>query len=148
MKRSHATWPLAGVLTGLVILVSGTLPGEAYPGRRGELADHPTLREELGLTDDQVQAVRELLARQRASLRETARALREARRALRDLVLQEADDAAIAAKEGEVQALLSQLVAARTRSLRELAGILTPEQRARLRELGPLRRHRGASLAG
>lgn len=148
MRRSHATWPLAGVLTGLVILVSGSLPGEAHPGRRGDPASHWTLREELGLTDDQVQAIRELLSRQRTSLRETARALREARRTLRDLVLQEADEAAVAAKQSEIQALLGQLVAGRTQSLRELASILTPEQRARLRELRPSRRHRGVSLTG
>jgi Spy/CpxP family protein refolding chaperone len=148
MRYAHTKWPLAGVLTGLVILASGTLPGEAHMPRRAEALDRPTLQEELGLTDDQARAIREIFARRRASMRDTVRALRQARRSLRDLVLQEADEATVNAKQAEIKQLVGQLVAARTQSLRELAAVLTPEQRAQLRELRPFRRHRGAALAG
>jgi Spy/CpxP family protein refolding chaperone len=148
MSGTHARWPLAGVLTGLVILVSGAAPGEAHPAGWGGSMGRASLQEELGLTEDQVQAIRDIFARQRASLRDTVRALREARRALRDLVLQGADEPSVMAKQAEIEALLGRLVAARTQSLRELAGVLTPEQRAQMRDLRPLRRHRGVPLAG
>ena len=93
MTNRHAKWPLAGVLSGLVILACGTTPTEAHPGRRVAPIERRALQEQLGLTEDQVQAIREIHARHRESMRETVRALREARRALRDMALGEPDEA-------------------------------------------------------
>jgi Spy/CpxP family protein refolding chaperone len=148
MTKLHAKWPLAGVLSGLVILVSGAVPSEAHLGRRGAPIERPALREELGLTDDQVNAIREIRARHWQSMRETGRALREARRALRQMVLADADEATFNAKAAEVRELVGQVLEARARTLREVARVLTPEQREKLRELRPLRLHRSAPLAG
>jgi Spy/CpxP family protein refolding chaperone len=58
------------------------------------------------------------------------------------------DEATLAAKAAEVRELSGQALEARVRTLQEVARLLTPEQRAKLRELRPLRPHRGASLAG
>jgi Spy/CpxP family protein refolding chaperone len=148
MTKVHVKWPLAGVLSGLVILVSGAVPSEAHLGRRVVPIERQALREELGLTDDQVKAVREIRARNWQSMRETVRALREARRALREMVLADADEATFSAKAAEVRELAGQVLEARARMLPEVVRVLTPEQREKLRDLRPFRHHRPAPLAG
>jgi Spy/CpxP family protein refolding chaperone len=146
MIGRHAKWPLAGVLGGLVILATGLAPGDAHPTRHGVRTERQTLRQQLGLTDDQVQAIREILGRQRTLLRETGRALWDARRELRAMALGDADDGALATKRAELQELVGRLTEARTQTLREIAAVLTPEQREHLKALQPFRRHR--PLAG
>jgi Spy/CpxP family protein refolding chaperone len=148
MTKVHTKWPLAGVLSGLVIMVSGAMPADAHMARRVAPIERSALREQLGLTDDQVTAIKEARARNWESMRETVRALREARRAFRELVLADADEAAFAAKAAEVRELSGQVLEARARTLQEVARILTPEQREKLRELRPMRLHRRAPLAG
>jgi hypothetical protein len=148
MTKLHAKWPLAGVLSGLVMLVGGATPSEAQLVRRVASIERPVLREQLGLTDDQVTAIREIRARHWQSMRETLRALREARRTLREMVLADADDATFTAKAAEVRELAGQALEARARTFQEVARILTPEQRQKLRELRPLRLHHPAPLAG
>ncbi len=148
MTNLHAKWPLAAVLGGLVILASGATPSEAHRGRRVAPIERRALQAELGLTEDQVKAIRDIHARHRDSMRETWRALREARRLLRDMTLSDTDEATLNTKAAEVQGLAGQLLEARIRTLQEVAGVLTPEQRAKLRELRPHRPHRQAPLAG
>jgi Spy/CpxP family protein refolding chaperone len=148
MTRLHTKWPLAGVLSGLVILVSGVMPSEATLARRVAPIQRSALREELGLTEDQIKSIREIRTRHWQSMRETVRALREARRDLREMVLQNTDETTFSAKAAEVRELSGQVLEARARTLQEVARILTPEQRAKLRELRPLRLHQPTPLAG
>jgi Spy/CpxP family protein refolding chaperone len=148
MTKRHAKWPVAGVLSGLVILVSGAVPSEAHMARRVAPIERSALREQLGLTDDQVKSIKEIRARHWQGMRETVRALREARRALREMALADTDDATFTAKAAEVRELSGQVLEARVRTLQEVARILTPEQREKLRELRPMRLHRTAPLAG
>jgi Spy/CpxP family protein refolding chaperone len=147
MAKLHAKWPLAGVLTGLVILTSGVPPSEAQYAQRVTPMERMELREQLGLTEDQVRQIREIRARHWQSIRETVRALREARLSLRQMALADADEATFTAKAAEVKDLSGQLMEARARNLQEIARILTPEQREKLRELRPLRLHRPAPIA-
>jgi Spy/CpxP family protein refolding chaperone len=147
MTKSHAKWPLAGVLTGLVILASGVTPSEAQFARRVAPIERSELRDQLGLTEDQIKQIREIRARHWQSMRETVRMLRDARRSLREMVLSETDEATFLAKAAEVKELSGQVVEARARTLQEVARVLTPEQREKLRELRPLRLHRPAPLA-
>ena len=147
MTRLHTKWPLAGVLGGLVILVSGVMPSEAYVGRRVAPIQRSALRDELGLTEEQVKSIREVRARHWQSMRETVLALRDARRALNEMALGNADEGAFSAKAAEVRELSGQVLEARARTLQEVSRILTPEQRDKLRELRPLRLHRPAPLA-
>jgi Spy/CpxP family protein refolding chaperone len=147
--RGHVKWPLAGVLGGLMILASGATPTEAHWAGRGSRVERPNLQAQLGLSADQVQAIREIHARQRDALRDTARALRDARRDLRAMILTEADEAAVTAKQAEVQELVGRMLEARTQVLREITTVLTPEQRGKMQELRrEWPRHRRAPLAG
>jgi Spy/CpxP family protein refolding chaperone len=148
MAKLNTKWPLAGVLSGLVILVSGAMPSEAHLARRVAPIERSALREQLGLTDDQVNSIREIRARHWQAMRETVRALRDARRALREMVLADADEATFAAKATEVKELSGQVMEARARTLQEVARVLTPEQREKLRQLRPMRMHRPTPLAG
>jgi Spy/CpxP family protein refolding chaperone len=148
MTNLHAKWPLAGVLSGLVILASGVTPSEAQLARRVAPIERPALREQLELTEDQIKVIREIHARHWQSMRETVRALREARHSLREMALAEVDEATFTAKAAEVRELAGQVLEARARTLQEVARVLTPEQREKLRELRPLRLHRRAPLAG
>ncbi|HEY7141234.1 MAG TPA: Spy/CpxP family protein refolding chaperone [Methylomirabilota bacterium] len=148
MAKLNKKWPLAGVLSGLVILVSGAMPSEAHLARRVAPIERSALREQLGLTDDQVNSIKEIRARHWQAMRETVRALRDARRALRDMVLADADEATFAAKATEVKDLSGQVMEARARTLQEVARVLTPEQREKLRQLRPMRMHRPTPLAG
>jgi Spy/CpxP family protein refolding chaperone len=147
MRNRHAKWPLAGVLTGLVILVSGTAPSEAAFARRGAPIERRALQEQLGLSEDQARTIREIRARHWDAMRDTVRALREARRALHEMALTEVDEATFAAKAAETRELAGQVLEARVRTLQEVARVLTPEQRTKLRELRPMRLHRRAPLA-
>ena len=148
MAKLSTKWPVAGVLSGLVILVSGTMPVEAQVARRVTPIERSALREELGLTEDQVKSIKEIRARNWQSMRETVRALRDARRGLREMVLSEADEPTFAAKAAEVRDLSGQVLEARARTLQEVARVLTPEQRDKLRTLRPMRPQRSAPLAG
>jgi Spy/CpxP family protein refolding chaperone len=147
MTKLHAKWPLAGILTGLVILASGATPSEAQYARRMAPMERSELREQLGLTEDQIKQIREIRARQWQSMRETVRTLHEARRTLREMALGDTDEATFLAKAAEVKELSGQVVEARARTLQEVARVLTPEQREKLRALRPLRLHRPAPLA-
>jgi Spy/CpxP family protein refolding chaperone len=60
----------------------------------------------------------------------------------------DADDATFTAKATEVRELSGQVLEARARTMHEIARVLTPEQREKLRELRPMRLHRSAPLAG
>jgi Spy/CpxP family protein refolding chaperone len=149
MTKLQTKWPVAGVLSGLVILVSGAMPADAHLARRVAPIERSAIREQLGLTDDQVKAIKEIRSRHWQSMRETVRTLREARRALRDMAWADnTDDAAFTAKAAEVRELSGQVLEARVRTLQEVARVLTPEQREKLRELRPMRLHRSAPLAG
>ena len=148
MTKLQTKWPVAGVLSGLVILVSGAMPSEAHVARRVAPIERSAIREQLGLTEDQVRSMKEIRARHWQSMRETVRALREARRALRDMAWADTDDATFAAKATEVRELSGQVLEARARTMHEIARVLTPEQREKLRELRPMRLHRSAPLAG
>jgi Spy/CpxP family protein refolding chaperone len=149
MTKLQAKWPVAGVLSGLVILVSGAMPADAHPARRVAPIERSAIREQLGLTDDQVKAIKEIRSRHWQSMRETVRTLREARRALHDMAWADnTDDATFTAKAAEVRELSGQVLEARVRTLQEVARVLTPEQREKLRELRPMRLHRSAPLAG
>lgn len=103
------------------------------------------LQQRLGLTDQQTEAIRQIRERDAAAAKQHGQTLRKAQAELRRLVLTEADEGAIQAKQAEVQRLVSDSVQMRVDRLKELTPILTPEQRQQLAELmeKPRRGHRG-----
>jgi|SRR5262245_9137671 len=103
------------------------------------------LKQELGLSDQQTQALREVYQRDADAKRQHWQQLRQAQAELRHLALTSNDNQAIQAKQDEVQQLMAQSVQMRTNTLRQVAPILTPDQReklAQLMERGGHGRHR------
>ncbi len=143
---TRTSWLRALMLVLAATLVAATLAQAAEPsggdGRHGRREGR--LQQQLGLTDQQAQAIREIHARQSQAWKTHSQTLRQAQAELRRLVLIEADQATVQAKLEEVQRLLGETVQMRVNTLKEVAPILTPEQRekyAAMAEQGRRSRH-------
>ncbi len=135
--RVSVAWPMAGILSGVLVLTTGAVPSEAQFRRPPMSRQHEQghLRAELGLSDDQVQAIRVARDQHWAERQRLGRSMLAARTSLRQLVLQGADAAALQAKAAEIAQLQSQELQLRIKGLQEFSQILTPEQRVRLLQL-------------
>jgi Spy/CpxP family protein refolding chaperone len=120
-----------GLLAVPFVIAVALAPVEARPHR----AEMPRLQAELGLTDDQVQAIRQAREGQRDARKQLRQSLRDAHRTLRQMVIDGVDDATVQQQTAAVQQLLGQAVQMRTESLRAVSQVLTPEQRQKFREL-------------
>jgi len=127
--RAPATWPMAGILTGVLMLTTGTVSAEPY-GHRGQGLTR--FQERLGLSDDQVRALHQAREQQWEGRQQIRRSMMAARRSLNELILQGADDTAIKAKTAEIQQLTGQALELRVKAMQDFAKILTPEQRTRV----------------
>ncbi len=136
----HARW-LAVLLLGLGLLATQADSVQAHGGSRHRMERR--FQQRLGLSDDQMKAIREVRQRQAPKALELSHQLRRAQQELRQLALTGDDEAGLAAKAGEVKTLEAQLVDLRVATRREIGQILTPEQRQKLASLkfGWHRRH-------
>jgi Spy/CpxP family protein refolding chaperone len=138
-------------LTLVATLVTATAlyaaDSQTAPDRASRWETH--LQQKLGLTDDQVRALRQVYgSRDVNAQREHYKALRAAQSDLRRLALNGADDTTLATKQAEVQNLLAQSMQRRLELLKQVGPILNPDQReafAKMMERGPHRhRHRAS----
>jgi len=133
MKRYAliAALTLATALTGPALALADE--GGAPSGRHG--LHQQRFQQALGLSDDQMKAIRDVRARQRDAQRQVGRALGQAQRDLRQLALGGADDATVQAKITEIAGLHGQALKLRVDALREIAPILTDEQKQKFAQL-------------
>jgi Spy/CpxP family protein refolding chaperone len=116
----------------LVALLAGT--GAAYAQSTQGQTPAPRahgmnrMQQRLGLTNDQVTAIRTAFERHRDEQKQAWKTLHTAQAELRQLALNGGDTTA---KAAEVQQLLGQTVALRVKVLQEIGPILTPEQRVK-----------------
>ena len=108
------------------------------------------LQQKLGLTDDQLQAFRQVYANRDVNAqRQHYKAMRTAQAELRRLALNGANDTTLAAKQTEVQNLQAQSMQMRLQMLKQVGPILNADQReafAKMMERGPRgHHHRGAA---
>jgi len=101
------------------------------------------LKQQLGLNDQQAQALHEVYQRDADAKRQHWQQLHQAQTELRHLALTSNDNQAIQAKQDEVQRLMAQSVQMRTSTLRQVAPILTPDQREKLAQLMERGGHHG-----
>ena len=122
---------LIGMLAVPVVVAVALVPVEARPHR----AALPRLQAELGLSDDQVQAIRQAprgpAGRPEAALALASRGAPHAPQ----MVIDGVDDATVQQQTAALQQLLGQAVQMRMDSLRAVSQVLTPEQRQKFREL-------------
>jgi len=137
MVRVRSPWLLALILGST--LATTAVAGAADPTSPGTPpAGHPSrFQQTLGLTDDQMSAIRQVHAQQAPNRKQVWQQLRQAQSELRQLALNGGDPAALQAKQAEVAQLLTQRVQMRVESLQAIAPILTPDQRAKLAQMGP-----------
>jgi Spy/CpxP family protein refolding chaperone len=127
---------LMALIPGLILALA-MVAGAADTATASEpLSGHASrFQRVLGLTDDQMNSIRQLFAERAADRKHLSQSLQQAQAELRQLALTGGDPAAIQAKQAEVSQLLAQSVAMRVESLQAIAPILTPEQRAKLAQL-------------
>jgi hypothetical protein len=145
----------AAALTLVATLVTATAIAAAEPQSGSDRVHRweSRLQQKLGLTDDQLQALRQVYAsRDVNAQRQHTRALHAAQTELRRLALNGADDATLQAKQAEVQALLAQSLQMRLETLKQVGPILNHDQReafAKMLERGPRgHHHRGQPQRG
>jgi Spy/CpxP family protein refolding chaperone len=136
MLRTRSHW-LAALILASIMATTAVAGAADSANPAGPPSGHAArFQQTLGLTDDQMSSIRELFAQRAADRKQLAQSLRQAQLELRQLALTGGDPAAIHAKQAEVAQLLSQSVAMRVESLQAIAPILTPEQRAKLAQVG------------
>jgi Spy/CpxP family protein refolding chaperone len=129
---------LAGTLaTGSIATAEDTKPHDRQAWQQRMLT---RLQERLGLSNEQVTAIRDVQDRNRDARVQVFRSLRQAQADLRALALNGTDDAALQQKAADIQTLVGQSVQLRVQTLREIAPLLTPEQRERFAQMKAWRR--------
>jgi Spy/CpxP family protein refolding chaperone len=123
------------------LLVSTAAVAEArHGGKRGghkaPLAKMLEHRSELGLTDDQVSRLEAIQSRVQGTLQERRSAVREKRRALHELMQSEnVNRSEVDQRIDDLSRDMTELHRLRVHAMLEAREILTPEQRAKLREM-------------
>jgi len=119
---------LALALTGALLVPVAVSAADEAPAAKRQMYQQ-RFQERLGLSVDQMTALKELRARQGDTARQHYRTLRQAQTDLRRLAILGTDEGALRAKAAEVQKLSSEGVEIRLMQLRDMSQILTPEQR-------------------
>jgi Spy/CpxP family protein refolding chaperone len=143
--RTAALAMLATVLVAAGAYAADPPAAPQQPHQRGGW-----LQQKLGLSDTQMQQIREIRQREFEAHKQSWQQLRQAQAELRRLALSAADDRTLSAKQTEVQNLLAQSMQARVDTLKQIGPILTPDQReayAKLMDRGR-RGHRHMRQAG
>ena len=94
---------------------------------------HARFQKALGLSDDQMAAIKEVHARHAAEQRQLWQSLRVARAELNQAALNGGD---VKGKTAALTGLLAQLTELRATTLQEISPILTPEQRTAMAQMG------------
>jgi Spy/CpxP family protein refolding chaperone len=123
----------AALLVAATGLLATTAVHAGEPAQREGAVHHRSresrLQERLGLTDEQVQAIRDIHARDAEDSAQNRQALVRAHGELRRLILGQADEPVIEAKRAEVERLMVEGLHRRVNTLKTVTPLLTPEQR-------------------
>jgi Spy/CpxP family protein refolding chaperone len=139
MKR----YAVVATLLAIVLAAVPVLADQAGP-KGGRQAFSQKFQQEIGLTDAQMQTIRDIRARQRDAARQIGQSLGQAERALRQIALTGAAEPVIHAKMTEISQLQQQALQLRVDALKEIAPQLTDEQKQKLAQWSPWRGHRRA----
>ncbi len=143
-KKSVVALSLVGLLAGTGAAFAQDTQTPAQPAPMHRAHGMQRLQQRLGLSDDQVTAIKATYAKHRDEQKQNWQALRKAQADLRQLALNGQDTTA---KATEVQQLIAQSVTTRVKVLQEIGPILTPEQRVKFAQASShagMRHHRGA----
>jgi Spy/CpxP family protein refolding chaperone len=133
MTRTRSFWLVAVLIASTVLTAT---VAQAQPSTRGDRM-YSRMQQNLGLTDDQVTAIRQIHQGQRDARRQLWQSLHQAQTDVRQLALSGGDAAALAAKKTQVEQLLAQGLDLRVQALQQIGPLLTAEQRDKLAQMGP-----------
>jgi Spy/CpxP family protein refolding chaperone len=140
MRRTSRIATAALAVVAALVTTTAVWTADAASGERRQRAEGD-LQQRLGLTDDQVQALRAVRTRDAEARTQHWQSLRTAQAELRRLIVGGADEATIAAKQTEVSQLMAQSLQMRVDRLKEIVPILTPEQREQFVQMMEERKH-------
>ena len=122
---------LAGVFaTGAVASAQDAQPQpQTQPQHNGQQRMLSRLQQKLGLSDAQVAAIKEVQDRHRPARMQLFKDLRDANARLRQLAVTGTDEAGLQQTAATIQSLTGQSLQLRMQTLREMAQLLSPEQR-------------------
>ena len=135
MKRARTTWLTALALSTVLIVAGVAAAADSATSGTPPTGHGNRFQQALGLTDDQMAAIRQVHAQQAPRQKQLRQSIRQGQAELRQLALNGGDPAAIQAKQAEVGQLLNAALAMRVESLQAMAPILTPDQRAKLAQM-------------
>jgi Spy/CpxP family protein refolding chaperone len=129
---------MLGVALVAATASSAVVAQDAPPQIRGggEQRMLSRMQQQLGLSDGQMTAIRDVQDRHREARNRIFTALQRAQMQLRQLAVNGNDELALQDKTVEVEWLLTQSLQLRVQTLREVAPILTPEQREKFADMG------------
>ncbi len=126
---------IVSVTLALAGMATAASAAQAPPGQAPHSRWESRLQQQLGLSDQQLQAIREVHQRDAEARRQHSQQLRQAQTELHRLILTGADDRTIQTKQAHVEQLAAQNIEMRANIWRQLAPILTPDQREKLAQL-------------
>ena len=142
-KVSRTRFPkLLGL--GLAVTLATTTAAAAWAdasqsGTPSGSPGHHRFQERLGLSDEQMAAIKEISARHAGERKQLWQSLREARTELKLAALNGGD---VKGKAAVVSAIVGQMTELRATTLQEIAPILSPEQRDAMAKMSPRNFHR------
>jgi periplasmic protein CpxP/Spy len=142
-----------------IVLLAAALTAVAVPGgagdwpgggmHKGKFWRRDKVRDRLELTDDEIDKLENVVARNRDSLEDLETGVKRERATLDTLLRDDGtSEAAVLAQVDRVEQARARLGKARVTMLLEMRNILTPEQRRRLATLHDKHQHKGERNAG
>jgi Spy/CpxP family protein refolding chaperone len=131
------------IATGVLVFAQGPPPppqhrqGQMMGGRGGPWGSGPL--QQLNLTDDQRTQIQTLMEQHRQATQSSAQKMRDLQQQLKNAVFADAPDLnTISQTESQIAALEAQLAADRVAAEKQIAGVLTADQRKQVRDMpGP-----------
>jgi Spy/CpxP family protein refolding chaperone len=106
----------------------GVVPAGLLAGMRRELS-------QLGLSDEQKRQVKSIVQAKNTELKRFRDQMREARLSVASAIVNDEGEAAIRARSAELSRLQADLAVFRSELRRQIAGVLTPDQQAKAKQL-------------
>ena len=145
VRRAAIVLALSAIFaTGTIAIAQGTPPvrhamgQQAGPGGRGAMGGW---LQQLNLTDDQHTKIQSLMQQQRQAHQGEMQKMRDLEQQLKNAIFADNGPADTAALQQQIQALQSQLEADRVNVEKQIAALLTADQRKQVRDMpGPFMR--------
>ncbi|MCO5144206.1 MAG: Spy/CpxP family protein refolding chaperone [Oligoflexia bacterium] len=123
-------------IIGTLVVAALLLPAGEALAKRGGKWDRGKMMSELNLTSEQKDKMKEIRSKNKDAIKAQREEMKSAREALEEAMKGNASDGDIRSKFEKVQAVQQKLAKDRFENVLAIRAILTPEQRAKFRDIG------------